>query len=483
MSSALDRLRKAKADKSKKSTPSKKPNLKVVPKSSPKAAPKKAVKKSTPVAKTKTEKKAAPKKAAVKVPAKKGTPVPSVKDLKKMSEPNLNVLHDLLPGEIDGWGKMKLEAKRKAMIDGFHGEPEDGEHDEQDDAGTEDEEVQAKAPGKNKKKASSDDDGAEDDEEDSEDTEEDAEEEDTDGEEVTDEVDAELDDEEGEEASDAGTSKKTKAKETPKRRKFDANDLIDKTVKELTNLSETEADEEFSKVSAEIENSYTYFRLGGVLSVIKAGNFIGDHESFRKKVEAEFDMGYRKADYLIEIYENIVASGVKWKQIQSIGWSKMKEISHLITPENVEEWVEKVQTMNRDTLIKEVKLLNAEDGEELSSKLSKMGKAESTVSTMSFKVHNDQKETISEALTKAKEDLGTEAATVALEGICLDYLSGSKKVKTRDMTVKQFFQKLVSEATGKNEDLKIESAIKTLLEGEEFEQVFGLSIKDIDFTE
>jgi hypothetical protein len=46
------------------------------------------------------------------------------------------------------------------------------------------------------------------------------------------------------------------------------------------------------------------------------------------------------------------------------------------------------------------------------------------VSSMTFKMHDDQKEVVTEALDKAKEESKTEHNNVALEAICLDYLSG-----------------------------------------------------------
>ncbi len=481
MASALEKLRAAKANKGT-TQKAKKPTLKVVPKSAPKKVAKSVAKKSAPAPKAKAVQKTAPKKVVAKSVAKKSAgrpvakkPVPTIKEINKMDVKELNAIHDALPGEIRNWGKLDLAGKRKVMIAGFHAE-EDA--DEEDESGAEDTKKKAKEADEDQDEDSEEDEGGEEsDEEDSEDEEED-DTPDSDDEEEDDDVGKELDDDEEEE----GATKKSEVKSVRKR-KFDPKDLIDITVKELQNLSESQADEEFAKVNAKIDDSATYFRLGGVLSVIKAGNFIGEHESFRAKVEAEFEMKYRKADYLIEIYDNLVASGVKWNDIKEVGWSKMKEISHLITPENVEEWVEKCQTMNRDTLINEVKMMDADDGDDIGSKLSKAGKAESVVSTMSFKVHADQKETITLALEKVKDIDSTYVSGVALEYICQDFLSGSKKVKTRDMTIKQLFQKLVAEAKGKTEEARLQAACTTLLEGPEFEAVFGQKIEDIDFTQ
>ena len=47
------------------------------------------------------------------------------------------------------------------------------------------------------------------------------------------------------------------------------------------------------------------------------------------------------------------------------------------------------------------------------------------MTTMSFKVHTDQKATIDAAIEKAKSQSGTAAGTVALEFICLDFMGGA----------------------------------------------------------
>ena len=481
MSTALSKLRKKIPVETKK-TPAKKtakkPNLKVV-----KSTPKKAAKAVKAKPQKQTQKKAAvPAKSKViqKVVVKRvgaKPAVPTIKEINKMNDKELNAVHDKLPGEIKGWGKLDVDGKRKTMIAGFHSEEEDT--DEEVESGTKNTKKKAKEADEDSDEDSEEDDTGEDSEEEDEESEAEDAGSDEEDEELSDAVDDELEDSDDEEE---GSSKANAPKaELKPRRKFDPKDLIDKTVKELEKLSEDDAEEEFRKSLAATDDPYTYFRLGGVLSVMKKNNFIGDHETFREKLEADTDIGYRKAEYLIDIYDNLVASGVKWDDIKTIGWSKMKEISHLITPDNVAEWVEKCSTMNRESIIEEVKLLESDDAEGIKDKLSKMG--ESKVSTMSFKVHADQKEVIEGALEKAKEMLGTEVNTVALEGICADFMTGSKKVKTRDMTFKQLCQKYLGEAKGKNAEEKAGNAIETMLQDPCFEAVFGYPIQECDFKE
>ena len=113
------------------------------------------------------------------------------------------------------------------------------------------------------------------------------------------------------------------AKQTAKDKK---KDLIELTVKELENLDKESAYEQVSNLSENID--YNYFRLGGVFSVIQANGWYHDdgYENFRQCVEDKFGVQYRKAMYLIQIYNDLVASGVKWSQVKSIGWSKLKAL-------------------------------------------------------------------------------------------------------------------------------------------------------------
>ena len=50
-----------------------------------------------------------------------------------------------------------------------------------------------------------------------------------------------------------------------------------------------------------------------------------------------------------------------------------------------------------------------------------------TVSTMRFKLHEDQRQMMEAALEKAKADIGTTYDTVALEHICIDYMGAPTK--------------------------------------------------------
>ena len=52
---------------------------------------------------------------------------------------------------------------------------------------------------------------------------------------------------------------------------------------------------------------------------------------------------------------------------------------------------------------------------------------------MSFKFYEDQKVTIDLALGKAKKEINTEFDSVAIEAICLNYLSGGVSTKPKNL--------------------------------------------------
>lgn len=202
---------------------------------------------------------------------------------------------------------------------------------------------------------------------------------------------------------------------------LNANDFLVVTANQIENLSESDALEMADKlVDARGEND---FRLGGVLAVIQSKNWFSGYPNLKALVENRYGIAYRKAMYLVGIYQDLVKNQVPWDKVQDIGWSKLKEISQFMNAENVDDWVVKAKSMTvlqLQDLVKSMKTAgsNAKEGATVTSE----------VTTMTFKVHPDQKESIRSALDKAKEEANTEYDTVALEMICVGYLNGSVSV-------------------------------------------------------
>lgn len=168
---------------------------------------------------------------------------------------------------------------------------------------------------------------------------------------------------------------------------------------------------------------FHYFRMGAMLDRVQSGKLWKGwgFETFNSFVEQELGFKPRKALYLIQIFNDLLEAGVPWEVVKDVSWPRLKEISGVITKENAAEWVERAKTL---TILQLQEVVAAHK----TGTLTKSGTEPeaSKTTSVSFKVHVDQKETIHQAVAKAKQEAGTEFDGVALEAICLNYLSGGK---------------------------------------------------------
>jgi hypothetical protein len=201
-------------------------------------------------------------------------------------------------------------------------------------------------------------------------------------------------------------------------------DAIVDMAHEMSNLSEADARE--LVVTLREDSELTFFKLGGVLSQIQAKGWFEPYASLKDFIEQEHGMNYRRAMYYIEIYNCLVESGVPWSKVAQLGWTKLQAIAKLITPKNVDKWVKlamKQTVLQLQASVKAEEQKKLEGGKE--SEDGEVGAEAKTVTTKTFKLHDDQKKTIEAALKKAREASGTDVDTAALEFICLDFLGGN----------------------------------------------------------
>lgn len=202
-------------------------------------------------------------------------------------------------------------------------------------------------------------------------------------------------------------------------------DIIVQTAKEIGDLDKESAIEIVPSLIESVD--FSYFKLGGVLSAIQDNEWWkGEADSFKIFIQDNFGLHYRKAMYLINIYDKLVEADIPWNKVSGIGWTKLKELADILTTDNVDEWVELAKNMTTLNLQEAVKAAKA-------GELTTDGTTEadsSGVSTITFKVHPDQKESINQAVEQAMEEAETEFKGVALEAICMNYLAGGSTKKT-----------------------------------------------------
>lgn len=241
-------------------------------------------------------------------------------------------------------------------------------------------------------------------------------------------------------ASKAASSKAA-GKKAPAKKAAPKPELSDMTtsadiIQISTSIETLEKDKALSQISDLIESVETsYFALGGVLARVQEENWWKDEgfDTFKAFLAEKYGYAYRKAMYLIQIYKDVVNAGVKPEQVAKLGWTKLKEISHLLTLDNVEEWVKKADEMTVMQLVAYVKALKDNPGDKKAAST-----ASSNVVSKTFKLHTDQREIIDTALQKKMADQGTDVETVALTSICEEFLS---ETKTDGISV-ELFKKL-----------------------------------------
>ena len=158
---------------------------------------------------------------------------------------------------------------------------------------------------------------------------------------------------------------------------------------------------------------FTDFEIGGVLSVLRMNKWYNKYANFAALCQHQFGFSVRKAEYLIRIYIFLLEGNVPTEELEQVGWTKVRILCGAIDPKNLKDWLPKAKTMSSAQIAQALKATASQEN------LDQLAK---TTTTLTFKPHADQLETIKAALDKAKEAGNTTYDTVALEYVCLDYL-------------------------------------------------------------
>jgi hypothetical protein len=223
----------------------------------------------------------------------------------------------------------------------------------------------------------------------------------------------------------------------------EADPLLD-MVHEIENMKEKEV---YDVIAVLMEQTdITHFKLGGILSIASANQWFQGYASFREFVEGKYGLAYRKAMYLIEIYNKLANSGIPWEKFKDLGWTKIQVIARIVNKDNVDQWVAIATEQNLMTLLETVKSALSKKPDQIEGEVK-------TVTTMSFKVHQDQKISIDSAIAKAKEAAGTDVGTVALDFICIEYLGGQSLAQRIATVGPSQAGKAVAQAFAANEEM------------------------------
>jgi hypothetical protein len=171
-----------------------------------------------------------------------------------------------------------------------------------------------------------------------------------------------------------------------------------------------------------------YFRLGGYLWTISANRYyktVG-FKNFNEFVET-VGLKRRKAQYWMQIYDDLIESGVPWAKVKDVGWTKLRGLADILTVENADEWVQRA--LNSTVLQLREAIAKAKAGSLPTSGIGPTDDEKSNVTAFTVKVYPDQKQSIKEAVAKARAEANTDYDGVALEAICMNYLAGGNVSK------------------------------------------------------
>lgn len=194
-------------------------------------------------------------------------------------------------------------------------------------------------------------------------------------------------------------------------------DVILDTVTHIEQLTKTKALNLAEKLVE--EQGSNDFQLGGVFLRIQEQGWFDGYESFDAFVSQKFGIQSRKAYYLIDIYKNLTTKNIPWEKVSALGWTKLRDLAPVLTAENTDEWVAKAKELTVVQLQAVIK--SGTPSEEGAQNVT--GSSDSV--TFKIKLQKDQLDTVSNAIAKAKADIGSTFDAVGLETICAGYMGGT----------------------------------------------------------
>lgn len=259
--------------------------------------------------------------------------------------------------------------------------------------------------------------------------------------------------------------------------KAQSDDPLVQLAKEMEGLTSQSEIETRIKALSE-QSGFNDFVLGGLFTRLSEVGDFGEFKSFGDYVQAMHDTKYRKARYLMAIYETLVGLQIPYDEVKHVGWTKLKELTPVLTAENYKDWMAKAVAMNTDSLIAEVKA-------SLQSTMDTYGEQGDqpvkTVVSKTLKLHPDQLETFNAAVEMSKGVIGTDVDTVAVDHIMQEYLGNAptKKAAPAKMpTPAEFFAAVKAQF-----DTPQDAILHLFGDEAGFDELFPTVVMEISFSE
>lgn len=161
------------------------------------------------------------------------------------------------------------------------------------------------------------------------------------------------------------------------------------------------------------------------------------YEDWPSYVEGELDLNIRSVQYMIGIADHFGKMDQEIQDwVRSIGWSKAKELTKRVTPENWTEWKKKIAGKS----VRQIQdMLKAEKAAEAGEDAKVKEDGEKPV-RVAFSLFAEQAAVVQQALDQCKSDADSDKDGNALTLICQDYLAqGGSSLSERLETIEKTF--------------------------------------------
>lgn len=168
-------------------------------------------------------------------------------------------------------------------------------------------------------------------------------------------------------------------------------------------------------IKAKDANENSYMELASLLHEAHTKKYYGEwgHDSFEDYCDNELEFSYRKAKYLVEIWDKVTDLKLDLKQVTPLGWTKLKELVIIMNSKNAAKWLDKATKMSTRELTAAVKAVRQKEGDP---------GVRASKTTLSLTMSEAEAQVILDGIETAKGLLETDNVVLALEMICQEWL-------------------------------------------------------------
>lgn len=102
--------------------------------------------------------------------------------------------------------------------------------------------------------------------------------------------------------------------------------------------------------------SKQFIMMGGLLYIIRKNKWYEPHQTFMAFCDTLVGIQYRRAMYMIQIYESLVTNHIPFEEVASLGFTKMVSISQHLTESNYTDLIAWAKIRNTQEIEDELKL-------------------------------------------------------------------------------------------------------------------------------